>query len=81
MKQSGDMNLKFEADCCGFTDGGTKSAASGNKSSFTKDANMITREAKMGALIESEAHKGGSMITGVGSLNSLADDRALTKKY
>lgn len=81
MKQAGDMNLKFEADCCGFMGSGIKEAASGNKSSFTKDANMIKREAKMGALIESDASKGGSLVTGVGSMNSMANDTSLIKKY
>lgn len=81
MKSSGDMNIKFGTDCCGFTGNGIESAASGNKSSFTKDANMINREAKMGAMIESASNKKGSLVTGVGSMNSMADDTALIKKY
>jgi hypothetical protein len=81
MKQPGDMNLKFGADCCGFTGNGIESAASGNKASFTKDAGMINREAKMGAMIEAAANKKGSLVTGVGSMNSMADDNSLIKKY
>lgn len=81
MKQAGDMNLKFESDCCGFSGSGIESAASGNKSKFTKDAGMINREAKMGAMIESDGSKSGSLVTGVGSMNAMADDKTLIKKY
>lgn len=81
MKQSGDMNMKFGTDCCGFTGNGIENAASGNKSSFTKDAGMINREAKMGAMIKSDPSKKASLVTGVGSMNSMADDNSLIKKY
>lgn len=81
MKQAGDMNMKFGPDCCGFTGSGIENAASGNKSAFTKDAGMINREAKMGSMIDSAGNKKGSLVTGVGSMNSMADDNALIKKY
>lgn len=81
MKQAGDMNLKFGADCCGFTGSGIESAASGNKSKFTKDAGMINREAKMGSMIENDPSKKASLVTGVGSMNAMADDTSLIKKY
>jgi len=81
MKKSGDMNMKFEADCCGFTGSGIESAASGNMSKFTSAAGTINREAKQGSLIESAPGKGGSLVTGVGSMNKMADDNSLIKKF
>jgi hypothetical protein len=81
MKKSGDMNLKFGPDCCGFTGSGIENAASGNKSKFMKDAAMINREAKMGPLIENDPSKKASLVTGVGPMNSMADSRTLIQKY